>query len=67
MKLPSLNIPSIELPEIRTIIPPREYEHADWQYEKLMEEIKEFEDELNEQEEVALMLYSTTLKELRFF
>lgn len=51
---PDLSIPDITLPNLS--IDTRDYDLADWQYEKICEEIKEFQSALNENEEVALQL-----------
>lgn len=37
---------------------PRDYKMADWKFEKLIEQIKTFEDELDDDHEVALKLAS---------
>ena len=42
--------PSISLPEIRN------YQLADWKYEKVVEQIKGFQDQLDEDHEVGLLL-----------
>lgn len=36
----------------------RNYEHADWKYEKIVEQIKDFQDSLDSEHEVALLLAS---------
>ncbi len=51
---PDLSIPDISLPDLS--IDTRDYDLADWQYEKIREEIEEFQSTLNENEEVALQL-----------
>jgi len=45
-------IANIDLPKIRN------YNLADWKYEKLIEEIQEFEKELDDEHEIALRLAS---------
>lgn len=50
LKLPELDTNAVEA------FLPRDYDTADWQYEKICEEIKEFQDELDDEHEVALML-----------
>ena len=37
---------------------PRDYYQADWKYEKIMEEIRDFEQQLDEEHEIALHLAS---------
>lgn len=49
-KIPEIHVP--EMPEIR------DYSNADYQYEIICENIKEFEDELDDEHEVALKLTS---------
>ncbi len=36
----------------------RDYDHADWKYEKIMEQIHDFEKELDDDHEIALKLAS---------
>ena len=40
------------------LTPPRDYTHADWKFEKIMDEIKEFELTLDDDHEVAIKLAS---------
>ena len=40
------------------ITPPRDYTHADWKYEKIVEKIRDFESKLDEDHEIALKLAS---------
>lgn len=47
------NLPDFDLSEIG-----RDYKYADYTYKKIMEEIKNFEDELDNEHEVAIMLAS---------
>ena len=47
--------PTIDLPDFNAILP-REYNEADWQYEKICEQIKEFQDSLDSDHEIALQL-----------
>ena len=46
-----------ELPDIIDSLP-RDYNMADWKYEKLVEQIKEFEEILDDDHEIALKLAS---------
>jgi hypothetical protein len=46
------SFPTIEMPEIR------DYKMADYQYEVIMERIKDFEDELDNEHEIAVQLAS---------
>lgn len=36
----------------------RDYDHADWKYEKIMEQVRDFEENLDEDHEIGLMLAS---------
>lgn len=46
----NINIPTIELP--------RNYNLADWKYEKIIEQIRDFEQNLDDEQEVAVRLAS---------
>ena len=46
----NINIPTIELP--------RNYNLADWKYEKIIEQIRDFEQNLDDEHEVAVRLAS---------
>lgn len=50
LKMPTINNDLLK--------PARNYQHADYQYEVIIERIKEFEDSLDEEHEVALKLSS---------
>lgn len=48
------SLPEISLPDLA--INNRDYNHADWQYEKICEEIQNFQSNLDDEHEVALQL-----------
>lgn len=47
-----------KLPDVIEETLPRDYNMADWKYEKLVEQIREFEEILDEDHEIALKLAS---------
>lgn len=47
-----------KLSSIAANISVRDYNHADWKYEKIMEQIRDFEETLDNEHEIALMLAS---------
>lgn len=49
----SIKVPQFSMPEV-----PRNYNLADWKYEKLIEQIIEFQNSLDEEHEIALKLTS---------
>lgn len=51
---PDVSIPDISIQDLS--VDTRDYDLADWQYEKICEQIKEFQDNLDNEHEVALML-----------
>lgn len=46
----SINVPKIEIP--------RNYNMADWKYEKLIEQVSEFQNSLDDEHEIAIKLAS---------
>jgi hypothetical protein len=49
---------SVPQPEAFSVAIPREYKLADYQYEVIMERIKDFEDELDNEHEIGIQLAS---------
>lgn len=48
-------VPTKDLPDYKALLP-KDYESAEWQYEKICEQIKDFQDSLDDEHEVALLL-----------